>query len=237
MTQELSALRTELAAAFRLAAHFGFNEGICNHFSAVVPGDSERYLINSYGHHWTEIGPDQLLMIDGDGNVLEGDGEVEASARFVHVSAHRANPRHACVLHTHMPYATSLTLLEDGKLEMAHQTACKFYGRTLYQDHFGGVVLNEEEGDRVAAAAKQSTDTDIVFLAHHGVVVGGPTVAHAFDDLYYLERACKQQVLAQSTGGKLKLLPDDVVRATSGQMGQQFDVMARAHFDALMRLV
>ncbi len=234
---DIKALRRELSAALRLADRFGFNEAICNHFSVVVPGDGERYLINAHGLHWSEIGPDQLLLIDGDGNVLEGDGEVEQSARFVHVCGHRANPRHQCLLHTHMPYATALTLLDGGRLEMAHQTACKFFGRTEYQSHFGGVVLDEAEGDQVAGEARANPDADIIFLAHHGVVVGGPSVAHAFDDLYYLERACRQQVLAQSTGLPLKLLPDEVVRRTAGQIAQQFDYMARVHFDALMRVI
>ena len=97
----LATLRRDLAAALRLADHFGLGEGICNHFSVAVPGEGEqereRYLINAYGWHWSEITPDRLLLIDGEGRVLEGHGEVEATARNIHIAGHRANPRHQAI--------------------------------------------------------------------------------------------------------------------------------------------
>ncbi|MBU2531846.1 MAG: class II aldolase/adducin family protein, partial [Alphaproteobacteria bacterium] len=172
-------LRRELAAALRLAAKFEFHEGICNHFSVVVPGEEERYLINPYGVHWSEMRPDQLLLIDGDGRVHEGDGEVEATARHIHVSGHRANPRHQCILHVHMPYATSITMVEGGRLEMAHQTAARFYGRMAHQG-FGGLALDADEGTRIAEAQKKNPHADIFFLDHHGVSIGAPSVALGF---------------------------------------------------------
>lgn len=231
----LTTLRRELAAALRLAAKFEYHEGICNHFSVVVPGDSERYLINPYGVHWGEMRPDQLLMIDGGGVVLEGDGEVEATARNIHIAGHRANPRHQCILHVHMPYATSITMVEDGRLEMAHQTAVRFWGRMAHHK-FGGLALDESEGERIAEAQKENPDADILFLDNHGVSVGAPTVALAFDELYYLERACRQQAIAQSSGKLLKILPDNVIRETNRQMMQQLDWSAEKHFGALMRM-
>ncbi|MEO1105631.1 MAG: aldolase, partial [Pseudomonadota bacterium] len=212
--------REDLATAFRVAAAMALNEGICNHFSLALPGDGERYLINPYGVHWSEMRPDHLLTIDGDGQVLEGDGEVEATARFIHVSAHRANPRHAAVLHTHMPHATALTMLEGGRLEMAHQTACRFHDRISYVEEFGGLALDEDEGEAIAASAKQDAHADVFFLKHHGVTVCGPSIAEAFDDLYYLERAARQQVLAQSTGRPLKMMSPDQVEHTARQMRQ-----------------
>jgi len=113
--------REQLALAFRLAERFGFHEGICNHFSLRVDQPDEQYLINPYGLHWSEIEADTLLLIDGDGRILEGVGEVEDTARFIHVAGHRANARHRVLLHTHMPWATTLTLLAEpaGMLQMA----------------------------------------------------------------------------------------------------------------------
>lgn len=230
-----SELRRELAAAFRLAEKFGYSEGICNHFSVVVPGPDERYLINPYGLHWSEMRPEHLLMIDGDGQVIEGDGEVEATARHIHVQGHRANPRHQCILHVHMPWATSLTMVKGGRLEMAHQTAARYHGRIAYHA-FGGIALDETEGERIAAAQKSNPSADVFFLTHHGVSIGGPSVAFAFDDLYYLERACKQQVLAMSTGLPLEIMPDDQVADTARQYMQLIDYMAEKHFAALMRI-
>lgn len=233
--KDIKTLRRELAAALRLAAAQELNEGICNHFSVVVPGPEERYLINPYGIHWGEMRPDDLLLIDGDGHIHEGWGEVEATARNIHIAGHRANPRHQAILHVHMPYATALTMVEGGKLEMAHQTACRFLGRTAYQG-FGGVALNAEEGERIAQAQKDNPHADIIFLEHHGVTIGGPTVGIAFDDLYYLERACKQQVLAQSTGLPLKIIPEEQARQTAREWMQVLEYQATKHFEALMRL-
>jgi ribulose-5-phosphate 4-epimerase/fuculose-1-phosphate aldolase len=230
-----SKLRRELAAAFRLAEKFGYSEGICNHFSVVVPGKDERYLINPYGLHWSEMGPENLLMIDGDGQVIEGDGEVEATARHIHVQGHRANPRHQCILHVHMPWATSLTMVKGGRLEMAHQTAARYYDRIAYHS-FGGIALDETEGQRIAEAQKSNPNADVFFLAHHGISIGGPSIAFAFDDLYYLERACKQQVLAMSTGLPLEIMADDQVADTARQYMQLIDFQAQKHFAALMRI-
>lgn len=231
-----AAERDDLSAAFRIAAAMGLNEGICNHFSVALPGGTERYLINPYGVHWSEMRPDHLLLIDGEGQVIEGDGEVEATARFIHVAAHKANPRHIAVLHTHMPYATALTMVHGGRLEMAHQTACRFHGRTMYVEEFGGLALDEEEGDAIASSAKNDPHADVFFLAHHGVTVCGASVAEAFDDLYYLERAARQQLLAHQTGRRLRIIPDEQVAHTARQMRQVMAVQAHEHFNAIKRL-
>jgi ribulose-5-phosphate 4-epimerase/fuculose-1-phosphate aldolase len=228
-------LRDDLAAAFRVAAAMALNEGICNHFSAAIPGEAERYLINPYGIHWSEMRPDDLVVIDGDGQIVEGEGVVEATARHIHIAAHRANPRHATVLHTHMPYCTALTMIEGGRLEMAHQTACRYHGRIGYVA-FGGLALDAEEGEAIAAAARDDAHIDVFFLEHHGVTVGGPSVAEAFDDLYYLERAARQQVLAMSTGRPLKIMSEDQIAETARQYRQVVTMQAEEHFAVLKRL-
>ena len=231
---DIGTLRRDLAAAFVLADRFGFSEGICNHFSAVVPGRLERYLINPSGTHWSEIRPESLLTIDQDGRVFEGEGEVEATARYIHVAGHRANPRHKILLHTHMPHATALTMVEGGRLEMAHQTAVRFWGRMAHHT-FGGIALDDVEGARIADAQRENLDADILFLDNHGITVGGESVAVAFDDLYYLERACRQQILAQSTGLPLKLIDVETLRETHRQLEQIRVQLAEDHFAALIR--
>lgn len=229
--------REQLSSAFRLAEAFGFHEGICNHFSVKVDGDPERYLINPYGTHWSEMTAECLLLIDGDGKVLEGDGMVEDSAKFIHISGHRANPNHKALLHTHMPYATALTMVERGRLEYSHQTVARFYGRIEYYDDFGGLAVSSEEGERLADTAREKQNIDVTFLANHGVVVGGKTVAAAFDDLYYLERACRQQLFAQQTGKPLKIIPEDVVRLTAEQIDRDRQLFSDEHFTALARVL
>ncbi len=122
-----------------------------------------------------------------------GKHTVEPTAFFIHGRIHRANPRAQCVLHTHMPYATALTIIDGGELAWASQNALRFHGRVAYDRDYNGLALSDAEGDRMAAKLR---DADVLFLANHGVIVCGASVAYAFDDLYYLERACMLQVLA-----------------------------------------
>lgn len=229
--------RRELAAAFRWAARMGFHEGACNHFSLKVPGREDRYLINPHGRHFSEIKASDLAVLDADGNMVDGKYPVEPTAFFIHSRIHRANADAKCVLHTHMPYATALTMLEGTRLEPCLQTCLRFYGRIAYDDDFGGyggLVLDEEEGDRLAEAL---ADKRVLMLANHGVIVAAPSVAEAFNDLYYLERAAQAQVLAMSTGRKLKLVGDNVAVKTRDQFVKDSELYARLHFSALCRIL
>jgi len=226
------AVRVDLAAAFRLAVRLEMHEGVCNHFSAMLGG--QRFLLNRYGLHWSEVTASNLLALDAGGRLLEGEGEYEKTAFYIHSRIHLAHPRAACVLHTHMPYATSLTLLENGRLEMVEQNALRFHDDIAYDDIYNGLVVDEAEGDRLARALGTKR---VLFLANHGVIVVGPTVAEAFDALYYLERACRLQVLARSTGGKFRAVRPEVVRAACAMMREDAPKYAGAHFDALKRIL
>ena len=127
---DVAAARVDLAAAFRLAVRLDLHEGVCNHFSYMIPGqmrDGVRFLLNRYGLHWSEVSASNLLMLDAEGRVLQGGGEFEKTAFYIHSRIHLANPAAACVLHTHMPYATALTLIENGRLEMVEQNALRFH--------------------------------------------------------------------------------------------------------------
>ena len=225
--------RIDLAAALRQASRMGLGEGVCNHFSLAVPGREGLFLINPQGLHWSEIRAADLVMIDYNGKVIEGPHFVEATAFFIHARIHRARPDAVCVLHTHMPFATALTLLEEGRLEPASQTALKFYGRVGYDNEYNGLVLDETEGDRIVRAL---ADADVLFLANHGVIVCGSKVSWAFDDLFYLERACMTQVLAQSTGKPLRRVREAVAKATAAEMiTDEQRVQSELHFAALKR--
>jgi ribulose-5-phosphate 4-epimerase/fuculose-1-phosphate aldolase len=193
-----------------------------------------KFLLNRYGLHWSEVTASNLLALDAQGNVLEGEGEFEKTAFYIHSRIHLANPRAACVLHTHMPYATALTLLENGRLEMVEQNALRFHDDIAYDDTYNGLVVDNAEGDRLARVLGSKR---VMFLANHGVIVVGPSVAEAFDLMYYLERACRLQVLARSTGGKLKPVRSEVVRETYRMILADTPKYAGAHFSALKRLL
>jgi len=227
------AARVDLAAAFRLAVRLDLHEGVCNHFSVML-AEGQTFLLNRYGLHWSEVTASNLLALDAGGRLLAGDGEYEKTAFWIHSRIHLAHPHAACVLHTHMPHATALTLLEDGRLEMVEQNALRFYDDIAYDDTYNGLVVDEAEGDRLARVLGAKR---VLFLANHGVIVVGATVAEAFDSLYYLERACRLQVLARMMGGKRRPVRPEVVERTYRLMRADAPQYAGAHFSALKRIL
>lgn len=223
--------RRALAATFRLAVRFDLHESIDNHFSLAL--DRGTFLINPYGIHWARLRAGDLLVVDGEGRVLEGRGEVEATALFIHAAIHRRHPNAACVLHTHMPYATAITCIDGGRLLPVSQTAALFDGQIAYDDHYGGLGDNADEGDRLAACMGTKP---ILFMANHGIITTGAHPAEAFNTLYYLERAARLQILAASSGQALKLLPPDIVAKTAAGWAGMTD-HAERHFNALVELL
>ncbi len=226
--------RVDLAACFRMAARYGLEEGICNHFSALVPGRDDLFLVNPYGLAFAEVTASSLLVCDFDGHVLDGEGRPEATAFFIHARLHKTVPRARAAFHTHMPNATALSMIEGQPLAWAGQTALKFYGRTAVDEAYNGLALDEAEGDRIAATLG---DCDLVFLRNHGVMVTGPTIAEAWDDLYYLERAAEVQLKAMSTGRPLRSVDPDVARRAAAQMREGDAESARLHLDSIKRVL
>ena len=188
-------LREDLALALRAAAHHGFAEGVCNHFSVELPDDSGRFLLNPRGLLWKEVRGGDIVMVDGQGTKLAGVHEVEPTAMFIHAAIHRLCAK-ACVLHTHMPYATALTLTAERCLDTTlSQNAMRFCGRIAVDARYNGLALDASEGERIARAMGNA---DVAFLGNHGVVVCGDRIDYAFDDLYYLERASTSTMQARS---------------------------------------
>ena len=231
-TPEIQAARVDLAACFRMAARLGLSEGICNHFSVVVPGHDDLMLVNPYGYAFSEVTASRLLICDFHGNVVAGEGVPEATAFYIHARVHLNKPRARAAFHTHMPNATALAMLEGPPLVWAGQTALKFYGRTLVDEDYNGLALDEREGDRIAASLG---DADVVFMRNHGVMVIGASAAEAWDDLYYLERACEAQRLAMATGRPLKPVPAEVAERTYRQIREGDRESARLHLESVKR--
>jgi ribulose-5-phosphate 4-epimerase/fuculose-1-phosphate aldolase len=226
--------RVDLAAAYRMAHRFGLSEGIDNHFTLAVPGRDDRFLLLGFGVHFSEVTASNLIEVDLDGKVTKGDYEAEATAFFIHARIHRALQQAKCVLHTHMPYATAVTTIEGGRLEMCTQNALRFEGLIAYDDEYRGLALDNDEGDRLARAMG---DKKILFLANHGVVVAAPTVAQAFDHLYFVERACMVQVMAQWTGGRLKRVRPEIAAEARRLIERDSPTYAGHHFAALKRML
>ena len=223
--------RIDLAAALRAAALYGYNEGIDNHFSYAVPGSDNLFLLNPYGPEWSELTASDLLVVDGDGAVVEGEGEWETTAFMIHRGAHRARASARCVFHTHMPFATAVSTTRGGFDTTLSQAAMGFHGRVSTLA-YGGLAQAADEGDRIGSAVDEHTS--VVMLENHGVIVIGNDAAEAWSRLYFLERACEVQILAQSTGQELIEVPDDIVQRTAEQStrdqvgpGKLFDAVKR----------
>lgn len=230
----LRQIRIDLAACFRMAARLGLQEGICNHFSVLVPGRDDLFLVNPYGLAFEEITATSLLVCDFDGNVLDGEGTPEATAFFIHAQLHRNLPRAKVAFHTHMPNATALSMIEGDPLIWAGQTALKFYGRTAVDAAYNGLALDCSEGERIA---KAMGNADIVFMKNHGVMVTGPTIGEVWDDLYYLERACEVQLKAMSSGRKLLPVDPEIARKTYEQMREGDPESGRLHLEGIKRIL
>ena len=226
--------RVDLSACFRMAARLGMSEGICNHLSAVVPGRDDLFLVNPYGYSFAEITASRLVICDFDGRVVAGEGQPEATAFYIHARLHMCLPRARAAFHTHMPNATALAMLEGEPLIFALQTSLKFYGRTALDPVYNGLALDAVEGDRIAAGMD---DADVCFMRGHGVMVVGAGIAEAWDDLYYLERACEAQRLAESTGRCLVPIPPEVAAMTARQMRDEHATSARFHLDSIRRIL
>jgi len=229
--------RVDLAACHRLAAHFCLNEGIDNHLTMVVPGRNDRFYLAPFGLLWSEVRASDLMEVDFNGKVVSGRGLVEDTALYIHLSVHRLIPEARCVLHTHMPHATALSMLADPRLEMAGQSAIGFHDLIAYVD-YNGLALDYSEGERLARALGGKP---VALLRNHGALVTAATAATAFERLYFLERACQAQILALSSGRPLRVIPEPVVAATATQFRECTQVEGQErtelHFAALKRFL
>jgi ribulose-5-phosphate 4-epimerase/fuculose-1-phosphate aldolase len=232
--------RVDLAAAHRLAVMHGFHEGIFNHLTLVVPGHSDRYYQIPFGMHWSEVTASSFMEVGiDDGEVKSGAGDVERSCYCIHAPIHKALPKTAAaVFHTHMPFASALTRLEDPRIKEIGQTEVGLMGEIAYDDTYTGPAFEPAEGERLAEVLG---DKGILFMANHGVTTVGASVAEAYDRLYYLERAAQVQIYAMWTGQRLKQLPEPVVEKTVRDIGGSrfYDgpTPAERHFDALKRIL
>jgi len=228
-------LRVDLAAAFHLAVAYNLHEGIANHFSAVLP-DGRHFLVNPFGLHFSEITASNLIVCDFNGNVVQGDGEPSASAHHIHAPIHRLVPRAKVLLHTHQPYATALAMLSGGRLEWALHTTCRFYGRVAYDTDYDGVALSDSVGERMASMLG---DAEVMFLGNHGIITAAPSVAQAWDDLYFVERVAQTQLIAMGSGRNMASLKPELIKQVAEQTRyERFDLgYIDKHFAAQKRLL
>ncbi len=225
-----SRLRVDLTAAFRLAVEFGWHEAVANHFSAAVSVDGRQFLLNPRWQHFSTIRASDLLLLDADDSaVMRSADAPDPSAWCIHGAIHRAVPHARVLLHCHPPYATALCSLKDPEIKPIDQNTARFFNRTAIDLSFGGIADDEAEGNRIAAAfGNHST----LMMGNHGVSVAANTVAEAFDQLYFLERAARTMVLAYSTNQPLNIMDAELAEKTAAGW-DDYSGAAFAHFEHL----
>ena len=226
-------IKLEMAACLRWADRLGLSEGICNHFSVEVPNSPGQFLLNPQGLHWSEIKVSDIITVAIDGTLISGKHEAEPTAFFIHSGIHRNVSSATVVLHTHMPNATTLSCLQDGEVIHCTQNSLRWFNRISYDKDYNGLALDHQEGNRMAALMQGNR---VLFLANHGVIVIGPNMAEAFDDLYYLERACEIQVKAMQTGRPLSIINESHGESAYQQIMND-RTQCYSHLDAIIRIL
>jgi ribulose-5-phosphate 4-epimerase/fuculose-1-phosphate aldolase len=212
------AARIDLAACYRLVAHYGMADMGANHVSLAVPDEHGAFLINAYGMLYEEISASSLHKIDLDGNVLraaEFSGlpagvqyGVNRAGFVIHAAIHRARPEYACVIHTHTWAGMAVSMLECGLLPL-NQTAMRF-ARIGYHN-YQGVALDLAEQESLLADLGEA---NALILRNHGLLTVGRTIGEAFNAMHRLELSCRAQLAALACNAKLNRVPDAVVQAT-----------------------
>jgi ribulose-5-phosphate 4-epimerase/fuculose-1-phosphate aldolase len=225
-------LRQDLAAAFRWAARLNMHESIANHFSVATDDTGREFLLNPMGAHFSLVRASELLLLNVDQpETYQGPNAPDPTAWTLHAALHQQLPQARCVLHTHMHSATTLCCLKDFEFLMLDQNACRFHQRIAYDRDYSGMALQVSEGRRVAQL--MGPGKSVLFMGNHGVIVVAPTVAQAFDALYYLEKAAELQVLALSTGRALAVIPEPVAALACAQWNAYPTRFSELHFDQL----
>ena len=206
--------RVDLAACYRLVAHYEMADMMANHISARVPGEDNAFLINAYGMLYEEITASSLIKIDVDGNILarpdfgDLDYGINKAGYVIHGAIHRARHDAACVIHTHTWAGMAVSSLECGLMPLT-QTAMRFL-RIGYHD-YQGVVLDSKEEESLL---RDLGDGEALILRNHGLLAVGKTIGEAFNWMHRLELACRSQLAAMASGAKLHGVPEEVLKET-----------------------
>ncbi|MGQ0564081.1 MAG: class II aldolase and adducin N-terminal domain-containing protein [Gemmobacter sp.] len=230
-----TALRADLAAAFRWTVRERLHEAIANHFSLAVNDDGTKFLINPNGRHFSRIRASDLVEIDAnDPATMDRPDAPDPTAWGLHGAIHRACPHARCVMHVHSVQATVLASLADSRLPAIDQTSAMFHNRHVVDDHYGGMAF-EAEGARCATLLVDPTVIAMV-MGNHGILIVGRTVAEAWNRMYHFERAADTYIRALQTGRPLRVLPDAIAEKTA-QEWEAYPAFADRHLSELRAIL
>ncbi|HEY9627282.1 MAG TPA: class II aldolase/adducin family protein [Coleofasciculaceae cyanobacterium] len=225
-------LRIQLAAAYRLIDKFRMSDLVETHISVRLSG-TDQFLLNPYGMMFHEITASSLVKVDLEGNLVEpGERIVNPAGFVIHSAIHAARPDISCVLHTHSRYGTAVSLLECGLLPVS-QFALQFYDRLAYHE-YEGVSLNLTEQQHLVNDLGKHK---VMIMRNHGLLTAGRTIPEAFILMYYLEKSCEIQILAQSSGSKLVMPSESVCQISAQQQDIDMENLGMLQWGALLRLL
>src|SRR2546422_8039798 len=214
VSQEEWQARVDLAAAYRLVALYGWDDLIFTHISARVPGAEHHFLLNPYGMMFAEVTASSLVKIDLEGNkVVDSPYFINPAGFTIHSAVHAAREDALCVMHLHTDYGIAVSAQKNGLLPLSQQAM--FALSSLAYHDYEGLALDVEEKPRLVS---DLGDKKFMILRNHGLLTTGRTVAEAFLGMFLLERACEIQILAQSGGGELSMIPEPIVDRVASQL-------------------
>jgi ribulose-5-phosphate 4-epimerase/fuculose-1-phosphate aldolase len=222
--QERRWRKERVAGALRLLARFGMNDGAAGHITARDPEDPDTFWVNPALKNFATMRVSDLLLVDADGLVREGDGPLNRAAFAIHSRLHRARPDVVAAAHAHSTYG-KIWSTTGRPLDPLTQDACAFYGSHGVFADYTGVVLDLEEGDRIAEALGTGK---AVILRNHGLLTVGATVEEAAWSFIAMEQACHVQVMAEAIGTPVQMQPA-MAALTAGQVGSA--AVSKAQFD------
>ncbi|WP_395685579.1 class II aldolase and adducin N-terminal domain-containing protein [Aestuariivirga sp.] len=227
-------LRVDLAAAFRLAAMYDWHEAVANHLSLAVSGDGQKFLMNPRWRHFSRIKASELLLLDSeDRTTMTRPDAPDLTAWSIHGRIHATVPQARCIIHLHPPYATAVASLANPEILPIDQNTARFFNRVAVDMDYGGMANSDAEGERLG---RLLGNRQIMMMGNHGVLVCAETVAEAFDLTYYLERACRNLVLAYSTGQKLHVMSPAVAEKTAQEWEADRDQF-QSHFEEMKQIL
>jgi len=215
-----------------LAHYFNMSDIIWNHITSKTNSEKDTFLINKFGLRYDEVTASNLLEIDLDGNIINGEGEINQTGYVIHGSIHKTRKDIHCVMHTHSRAGLTVSCLREGLKPMIQDSAI-FYNRVSYHD-WEGMSTNSEECDRLS---KSLGTNKVMILRNHGLLTCGESIAEAFMLMYYLDRACKIQVEAESTGEKLIIPSNNIMEYAAGQYDDPRFKLGKHEWPALIRLL
>ena len=228
--------RVDLAAAFRWTARLNMHESVANHFSLAVSGDGHRFLMNPNQKHFSRIKASDLLLIDAnDPETMERPDAPDPTAWALHGALHRRVPQARCLMHVHSKYATVLASLADSSMPPIDQNTMRYYGAVAIDEGYDGMGLGEE-AERVAALMEKNPGKTVLVMGNHGIMILAPTVAYAFDEMYYFERAAETLITAYATGKPLRVASPAVAAKTAAQW-REYPGLGDLHFAELKAIL